>query len=66
MGDLPSPFPHDPDEGIYPEKFAKAGLTFDDVLLVPAESAVIPSQVDTRTRLTKTLSAATVVFGLGF
>jgi IMP dehydrogenase len=29
------------------------GLTFDDVLLVPAHSAVLPSQVDTRTRLTK-------------
>jgi IMP dehydrogenase len=29
------------------------GLTFDDVLLVPARSAVLPSQVDTRTRLTR-------------
>src|ERR687884_1524227 len=33
-------------------KFAKEGLTFDDVLLVPAESAVLPNQVSTRTRLT--------------
>src|SRR5215211_1663118 len=29
------------------------GLTFDDVLLLPAESDVVPSQVDTATRLTR-------------
>jgi IMP dehydrogenase len=34
-------------------KFAKEGLTFDDVLLVPAESAVLPTEVSTRTRLTR-------------
>ncbi|MBA2476547.1 MAG: IMP dehydrogenase [Actinobacteria bacterium] len=34
-------------------KFAKEGLTFDDVLLVPAESAVLPDEVSTRTRLTR-------------
>jgi IMP dehydrogenase len=34
-------------------KFAKEGLTFDDVLLVPAESAVLPNEVATRTRLTR-------------
>ncbi len=33
-------------------KFAKEGLTFDDVLLVPAESRVLPNDVSTRTRLT--------------
>ncbi|WP_413206972.1 IMP dehydrogenase [Rhodospirillum sp. A1_3_36] len=31
-------------------------LTFDDVLLVPAASDVLPAQVDTRTRLTKTIT----------
>ena len=36
-------------------KFAKEGLTFDDVLLVPAESAVLPADVSTRTRLTRTI-----------
>jgi IMP dehydrogenase len=36
-------------------KFAKEGLTFDDVLLVPAESAVLPAEVSTRTRLTRTI-----------
>src|SRR5436190_21225402 len=38
-----------------PEKFAKEGLTFDDVLLVPAESAVLPNEVSTATRLTRTI-----------
>ncbi|HTM96426.1 MAG TPA: IMP dehydrogenase, partial [Croceibacterium sp.] len=32
------------------------GLTFDDVLLVPAESEIVPSQADTRTRLTRQIS----------
>ncbi len=39
-----------------PEKFAKEGLTFDDVLLVPAESAVLPNDVTTATRLTRTIA----------
>ncbi len=34
-------------------KFGKEGLTFDDVLLVPAESDVLPNDVSTRTRLTR-------------
>jgi IMP dehydrogenase len=38
-----------------PEKFAKEGLTFDDVLLVPAESSVLPNDVSTATRLTRTV-----------
>src|ERR1700758_3818250 len=29
------------------------GLTFDDVLLRPARSEVLPAEVDTRTRLTR-------------
>jgi len=33
------------------DKFAGLGLTFDDVLLVPAESNVIPAEVSTRTRI---------------
>src|SRR5215467_7816608 len=35
------------------EKFSKEGLTFDDVLLVPAESSVLPNDVSTATRLTR-------------
>ena len=32
------------------------GLTFDDVLLRPAESDILPSMADTRTRLTKSIA----------
>lgn len=39
----------------YQEKFAKEGLTFDDVLLIPAESHVLPSEVDFSTQLTRTI-----------
>jgi IMP dehydrogenase len=35
------------------QKFAREGLAFDDVLLVPAESEVLPNDVSTRTRLTR-------------
>ena len=31
-------------------KFAREGLTFDDVLLVPAESRVLPNDVSTATQ----------------
>ncbi|MEC7795014.1 MAG: IMP dehydrogenase, partial [Pseudomonadota bacterium] len=34
----------------------RAALTFDDVLLVPAASTVLPSTADTRTRVTKSIS----------
>ncbi|MDQ3992783.1 MAG: IMP dehydrogenase [Actinomycetota bacterium] len=37
-------------------KFGKEGLTFDDVLLVPAESSVLPNDVRTATRLTRTIA----------
>jgi IMP dehydrogenase len=37
------------------QKFAKEGLTFDDVLLVPAESRVLPNDVSTATRLTRSI-----------
>jgi len=42
----------------HPPKFAKEGLTFDDVLLVPAASSVIPAEVSTRTRLTPRVELA--------
>jgi IMP dehydrogenase len=37
-------------------RFAKEGLTFDDVLLQPAHSEVLPNDVSTATRLTRSLS----------
>ena len=33
----------------------KQGFTFDDVLLVPQESSVLPRDVNLRTRLTNTI-----------
>ena len=35
------------------EKFTKEGLTFDDVLLVPARSEVVPADVDISTELVR-------------
>lgn len=34
-------------------RFEKEGLTFDDVLLVPAYSEVLPRDVDVSTRITR-------------
>ncbi|MGA9694578.1 MAG: IMP dehydrogenase, partial [Pseudonocardiaceae bacterium] len=39
----------------FPSKFAQLGLTFDDVLLLPAESDVVPGEVDTSTRLSRNI-----------
>ena len=39
-----------------PSPFAELGLTYDDVLLQPGETDVIPSDVDTTTRLTRGIS----------
>ena len=39
-----------------PEKFAALGLTYDDVLLLPGESDLAPSDIDTTTRLTREIS----------
>ena len=36
-------------------KFAKKGLTFDDVLLIPAESHVLPNEVDLGVQLAKNI-----------
>ena len=62
MESPPSPFPGDgdgaaasggaPDGSGHPPKFAKEGLTFDDVLLLPAESNVLPPDVSTSAQLT--------------
>ena len=41
--------PHEPPS----DKFAPVGLTFDDVLLLPAYSSVLPSEADTSTRITR-------------
>ena len=36
-----------------PPKFSKVALTFDDVSLIPGESNILPSAVDTGTQLTR-------------
>ena len=43
------------------EKFCKEGLTFDDVLLIPAASEVLPNQVDVSTWLTKNVKLNTPI-----
>ncbi|GIN99218.1 inosine-5'-monophosphate dehydrogenase [Siminovitchia terrae] len=40
---------------MWESKFAKEGLTFDDVLLIPAKSEVLPKDVDMKVKLTDTL-----------
>ncbi len=39
-----------------PDKFAYQGLTFDDVLLVPTESDVVPSEADTSSWVTRNIA----------
>ena len=45
----------------FDEKFGKQGLTFDDVLLIPARSDVTPNQIDLKTRLTKGITLNTPI-----
>jgi IMP dehydrogenase len=42
--------------GTFENKFAGEGLTFDDVLIIPAASSVLPRDVSTRTRFTRTIT----------
>ncbi len=42
-------------------KFQKEGLTFDDVLLIPAKSDVLPADIDLHTKLTKNITLNTPV-----
>ena len=41
-----------------PDKFAALGLTFDDVLLLPGDSDVVPSDVDTSSRVSRNIAVA--------
>ncbi|MDX6299207.1 MAG: dehydrogenase [Nocardioidaceae bacterium] len=47
---------HAADAAGVPDKFAAVGLTYDDVLLLPGETDVIPAEVDTSTRLTREIN----------
>ncbi|MHB1444366.1 MAG: IMP dehydrogenase [Acidimicrobiales bacterium] len=44
--------------GAFEEKFGREGLTFDDVLLVPAASEVLPTEAVTTARLTRSITMA--------
>ncbi len=46
-------------------KFAKEGLTFDDVLLVPAKSEVLPREVSVATNLTKNIKLNVPIMSAG-
>ncbi|KYC90684.1 IMP dehydrogenase [Heyndrickxia sporothermodurans] len=46
-------------------KFAKEGLTFDDVLLVPAKSEVLPKDVNLQVELTKSLKLNIPIISAG-
>ncbi|MGE6261344.1 IMP dehydrogenase [Heyndrickxia sporothermodurans] len=46
-------------------KFAKEGLTFDDVLLVPAKSDVLPKDVNLKVELTETLKLNIPIISAG-
>lgn len=48
-----------------PEKFANEGVTFDDVLLVPAKSDVLPSDVDVTTRITQNIKLNIPIISAG-
>ena len=47
------------------DKFGKRGLTFDDVLLIPAHSTVLPKEVSVKTRLTKEIELNIPVMSAG-
>lgn len=47
------------------DKFAKEGLTFDDVLLIPAASEIIPKDAELKTRLTKNIELNIPIMSAG-
>jgi len=50
---------------MWENKFSKEGLTFDDVLLIPAKSDVLPNNVDLRVELTPTLKLNIPIISAG-
>lgn len=47
------------------EKFLKEGLTFDDVLLIPAKSEILPRETDVSTMLTKKIKLNIPIMSAG-
>ncbi|WP_309863932.1 IMP dehydrogenase [Desmospora profundinema] len=50
---------------MWENKFSKEGLTFDDVLLLPAKSDILPRDVDIRTRLAENIQLNTPLISAG-
>ena len=50
---------------MWEKKFAKEGLTFDDVLLVPARSEVLPNDVSVKTKLSNSLQLNIPIISAG-
>ncbi|SDX27366.1 inosine-5'-monophosphate dehydrogenase [Marininema mesophilum] len=50
---------------MWEDKFAKEGLTFDDVLLVPAKSEILPRDTDLSTRLSDRIRLNTPLISAG-
>ncbi|MFD1708116.1 IMP dehydrogenase [Siminovitchia sediminis] len=50
---------------MWESKFAKEGLTFDDVLLIPAKSEILPKDVDIKVQLTDTLKLNIPIISAG-
>jgi len=50
---------------MFEDKFGPEGLTFDDVLLVPAKSDILPRDVDVSTRLTKKIQLSIPIISAG-
>ncbi|GAB6180749.1 IMP dehydrogenase [Desulfotomaculum defluvii] len=50
---------------MYPDKFAKVGLTFDDVLLIPGSSEVLPREVNTSSYLTQDIKLNVPIMSAG-
>jgi IMP dehydrogenase len=50
---------------MWEDKFAKEGLTFDDVLLIPAKSDILPRDVSVATRITEKVRLNTPIMAAG-
>ena len=50
---------------MWENKFVKEGLTFDDVLLIPAKSEVLPKDVSTAVNLTETIKLNIPIISAG-
>lgn len=50
---------------MWEDKFAKEGLTFDDVLLIPQKSEILPRDVEVKSRITRKVRVNTPIISAG-